>query len=165
MWNIGLDSQGALCVCLLRPSNGSFLCHLTIIVCEGVCVCTPRLQLYYISITSYECVCVCGCLYSPELAPLLCWDPTVQTIAQQGAFTPICHRLSPFVRPDKQSVGPRPPPVWPQSHMGSAALLFSWLDYFSGISFFLFLFFFPNTIIGLCVASRGGRTLKIVSPI
>ncbi len=43
---------------LLQPPTGFFLCRLIIIVCEGVSVCTPRLELYYISITLYmpECV-------------------------------------------------------------------------------------------------------------
>lgn len=54
MWNIGLDSQGAF-VCRLQSSNGFLL----FIVSRGVSVCTPRLELYYISITLYVCVCVC----------------------------------------------------------------------------------------------------------
>lgn len=106
MWNIGLDSQRAFCVCLLRTSNGFFLCHLIVIVCEGASVCPPRLELYCISITLYMCVFI-----PPALAPLLHWDPSGQTIAQQGAFTPICHRLSPFVLPDKQNAGSRLPPL------------------------------------------------------
>lgn len=130
MWNIGLDCQGAFVCVVFSLPMASFFGILLFIVRQGVSLCTLRLELYYISITLYVCV----CLYSPKIAPLLCWDPSGQTIAQQGAFTPICHRLSPFVRPDKQNVGPRFPPVWPQSHMGSAALLFSWL-YFSGIPF------------------------------
>lgn len=66
----------------------------------------PRLELYCISITLYMRVFI-----PPELAPLLHRDHSGQTIAQQGAFTPICHRLSPFVLPDKQNAGSRLPPL------------------------------------------------------
>lgn len=100
-------------------------------------------------------VCVCMCLYSPKLAPLLYWDPSGQTMAQQGAFTPICHRLSPFVCPDKQNVGPRSPPVRPQSHVGSAALLFS--------CFYVPFSFLVNS--SALHASWGKHVLKIVSPV
>lgn len=74
----------------------STLCHRITIVRRRASVCTPGLELYYISITLYFC---CAPQLSPERAPRFHWDPTGQTIAQQGAFTPICHRLSPFVLP------------------------------------------------------------------
>lgn len=66
-----------------------------------------RLQLYCVSVTPYA--------FIPTSVYLCSFQaPGVQPIAQQGAFTPICHRLSPFVHLDKQNVGPRSPPVCPQ---------------------------------------------------
>lgn len=132
MWNIGLDSQGAFCVCVvsrlpMAPFSGVLLLCVKLFLYAW-----HALNFYYISITLYVCVCVF--LYSPKLAPLLYWDPCGETMAQREAFTPICHRLSPFVRPDKQNVGPRSPPVWPQHTWDQ---LFSWL-FFSRIPFVFF---------------------------
>lgn len=68
------------------------------------------------------------------LPPLLYWDPGVRTIAQQGAFSPICHRLSPFVLPDKQNATPPPSPVVHSPTWDQLLPLFSCLT-FSGDPF------------------------------
>lgn len=128
-----------LCVFPILPVS-PLLCHRITIVRRRPSVCTPALELYYISITLYFC---CGPPLSPQRAPRFHWDPTGQTIAQQGAFTPICHRLSPFVLPHPTPTNKMLPFPAPRtlSHLvtvthGISCFSVSHGSLFSGIPFF-----------------------------
>lgn len=117
-----------------------------IIVCESVSVCTPRLQLYCISITSYKCV----SLFPPAGTSALLGPRQADHSSAGGlhsnlpSFVTICSSWQIKCYP--------PPSFRPQSHMGSAALHFPWRR-FSRITF-LRIELFPSR-----------QVLKIVSSI
>lgn len=83
-----------LCVLTILPVSPPTHCH-----CATAGV--PRharrpLNFYCLSITLY----MCGVFIVPPASTGP--PPAGQTTAQQGAFTPICHRLSPFVLADNR---------------------------------------------------------------
>lgn len=107
--NIGLDGPVwafmhwcVCCVCLCPFKLICSLIPLSSIVCEGclyachVALNPPPPYPPPFHLDSIVCMCVPVFIFPSYLFHC---DPSWQTIAQRGGSTPICHRLSPFVRP------------------------------------------------------------------
>lgn len=125
-----------LFVLAILPASPSPRCHCAT---TGVPFHARRaLNFYCLSITFLH---VCE---SP-LSPLANTGPPAgQSTAQQGAFTPICYRLSPFVLTDNR-MSPSPTTAATESHLvrvtRGTSLCFSWL-------------LFKYCIMHLCSAAR-----------